>query len=187
MASLIRGYDPAWPAGFAKIRDILCAGLDDPAYSVEHVGSTSVPGLAAKPIIDIDIVYPDAAVFAALSDKLSTLGYTHNGDQGIPGREAFKRVEDGSDAVLDVIRHHLYACPSDSLELRRHLLFRDYLRTHEEIRIEYEGLKFRIAVEAGQDHESYARLKESRARKFIEQIILKAEECGIDVFLKAGI
>ena len=87
--------------------------------------------LSAKPILDIDIVMPSYEVFPGIVSGLRGLGYTHNGDQGIAGREAFKE----QDREVPYTRprrtwmaHHLYVCPEDGAELRRHLLFRDALR-----------------------------------------------------------
>ncbi|MEL7160266.1 MAG: GrpB family protein, partial [Bacteroidota bacterium] len=78
--------------------------------------------------------------------------------------------------VLDDLQHHLYVCHQDSPELRRHLLFRDYLRKHIWARVEYGELKLRIAITAGQDRKRYARLKEAEARKFIEDVLAMAAE-----------
>ena len=115
--------------------------------AIEHVGSTSVRGLAAKPIIDIDVVIGDASCLDAAIAALARIGYRHEGDLGIPGREAFKYA--GKDHLQ---RHHLYVCPQDSAELKRHLAFRDYLRAHPE------------AVEA------YGRIKEAGAALYPEDI-----------------
>jgi GrpB-like predicted nucleotidyltransferase (UPF0157 family) len=108
---------------------------------------------------------------------LAGIGYFHNGDQGIPGREAFKRNEDAKKRpVLDDIRHHLYACQSDAAELKRHIVFRDFLRKNEWARIEYQALKLRLAEETGQDQTAYALLKEERALEFILSIVARAEK-----------
>jgi GrpB-like predicted nucleotidyltransferase (UPF0157 family) len=83
-------YDPSWPVTFAALREPIWRALADIAISVEHVGSTSVPGLAAKPIIDIDAVITSSADISAAIDRLATLGYVHSGTLGIEGREAFE-------------------------------------------------------------------------------------------------
>ena len=120
-------YDPAWPEEFEKIRAHIWPAIQGAAECVEHVGSTSVPGLAAKPVIDIDIVISDEHHFPAVKAALESLGYWHNGDQGIPGREAFKY---DPAQKPELMRHHLYVCAADSVELQRHLTLRDHLRTH---------------------------------------------------------
>jgi GrpB-like predicted nucleotidyltransferase (UPF0157 family) len=82
-------YDPHWPEVFETLRQRIWAALGDVALSVEHVGSTSVPGLAAKPIIDISIVVPERSDVQTGISRLASLGYVHRGDLGIEGREAF--------------------------------------------------------------------------------------------------
>ncbi|RZK70281.1 MAG: GrpB family protein [Pedobacter sp.] len=150
--------------------------------SIEHVGSTAVPALAAKPIIDIDIIYNEVSDFEQIKKSLEAIGYDHNGDQGIVGREVFKRTGQQKDAVLDRITHHLYACQYNCPELHRHLLFRDYLRKNKEARNYYQQLKYEIAEEANQDKKVYASLKELKANSFINYIITlsKAAHCGFD-------
>lgn len=145
---IIESYDPAWPAAFESLRRRLARALGDAASAVEHVGSTSVPGLAAKPIIDIDIVVPSADHMPAVIERLAGLGYEHRGDQGIAGREAFRRPE-------DAVPHHLYACVAGADELKRHLAFRDRLRSDPGAARAYEALKRKLAVEHRDDREAY--------------------------------
>lgn len=172
---LIQAYNPQWAADFQAIQKILRAAFVDLPVSIEHIGSTAVPGLAAKPIIDIDIVMQEHTAFETIKDRLATIGYKHHGNQGIPGREVFK-IDPTTSAqeVLDSIAHHLYVCPANSEELQRHLRFRDYLLAHEAARIQYEQLKYAIAEEAGQDRKEYAALKELKATAFINTILEKA-------------
>jgi len=166
---LILPYSPDWESQFLRIRELLATALGTTHLRIEHIGSTAVPGLAAKPIIDIDIVHAKDASFQPIIDALASLGYFHNGDQGIPGREVFKRRKPSAGhPVLDQLQHHLYACPEDSPELNRHLHFRDYLRINQAARNEYSQLKSDIAAAAGQDRKQYAILKETRARDFVE-------------------
>ncbi|SER35718.1 GrpB family protein [Neolewinella agarilytica] len=173
---LILPYSPEWPSQFLLIGELLTTALGPAHLRIEHIGSTAVPGLAAKPIIDIDIVYAQDASLQAIIEALNSLGYFHNGDQGIPGREVFKRRKPSAGhPVLDQIQHHLYACPEGNPELRRHLLFRDYLRTNEEAREEYAQLKSSIATAAAQDRKQYAKLKEEGAREFVERVLAVAE------------
>jgi GrpB-like predicted nucleotidyltransferase (UPF0157 family) len=86
---IIVEYDPHWPDVFDELRAPVVAALGDLAVSVEHVGSTAVPGLAAKPIIDMDAVVPSVVHVPKAIERLALLGYAHRGDLGIPGREAF--------------------------------------------------------------------------------------------------
>ena len=172
---LIHPYNPDWPKQFQQLREILLGDIPVSA-TLEHVGSTAVPNLPAKAIIDMDLVYVNPSDFLALKEHLEGLGYYHNGNQGIPQREAFKRssAKPSSFSALDSIRHHLYVCPQDSRELRRHLTFRDYLRNHEKARATYAQLKREIAQRANQDRKVYAQMKEKAARAFVEEILAKA-------------
>ncbi len=140
--------DEGWPVAFEALRDVYSRALGGLALAIEHVGSTSVPGLLAKPVIDIDVVIESRSQLPAVVEALATLGYRHNGDQGIPGREAFPRdhdevPRDGSGRSWPL--HHLYVCARDAAELRRHLLFRDWLRAHPTRAAEYGALKLRLA------------------------------------------
>ena len=141
-------YDPNWPTAFEVVRARVSQVVADIAIAVEHVGSTSVPGLPAKPIIDITVVVPTEAAVAVAIDRLSTLGYRHLGNLGIEGREAFASPNMPP-------RHHLYVCPRDSLALRNHLLVREHLRTHPEAAAGYGALKRRLAEQFSEDIDGY--------------------------------
>ena len=174
---LIHSYNPDWPRQFQRLCEILLKDIPIPV-AIEHVGSTSVPGLAAKAIIDMDLIYTNTAHFLPIKKHLEGLGYLHKGDLGIPQRDAFKRNKNAiSDSnPLDIIPHHLYVCPSDSLELSRHIAFRNYLRKNEKARAAYEQIKIDIAREANQDRKVYAKIKEKAARVFVEEILEKARQ-----------
>ena len=147
-------YDPAWKADFAAIRQELASALDGLAIAIEHVGSTSVEGLSAKPCIDIDVVMPDYSVFPQIVERLAAIGYTHEGDLGIPGREAFCYT-----GKPHLRLHHLYVCLADSEELHRHLVFRDFLRTHPEAVARYSACKEDAARRFPEDIEGYMACK----------------------------
>jgi len=135
--------------------------------------------MCAKPIIDIDVVIGDLSDFESIKNQLEAAGYIHQGDLGIKGRDAFGRNGRVHDAVLDAIRHHLYVCAKNSAELRRHLLFRDYLNTHEEKRDEYNRIKKDIIKKCGNDdREKYVSAKETEYQWFFEQTIHEAEKQG---------
>jgi len=171
---LIVKYQERWVADYNLLKNIFEENISINDIEIEHVGSTSVKGLAAKPIIDIDIVYKKLESFTVIKRRLEELDYYHNGDQGIVGREVFKRnKKQGNHIVLDSIDHHLYVCHVASDELRRHLAFRNYLRENQLAREEYEVMKYTIAELAGQNKEEYASLKAVMARDFVESIIGK--------------
>jgi len=152
-AVVVTPYDPSWPETFAAIRDCIAPALEGVAIGVEHVGSTAVPGLAAKPIIDIDVVVPGDPEFVAKAiERLSGLGYVHRGDLGIKGREAFFRPE-GSPP------HHLYVVREGSLPLRNHLALRDYLRANPTAAQRYGAFKLDLAARYANDIDSYVRAK----------------------------
>lgn len=128
-------YNKAWKQSFIDIRAEIQDALGELALEIEHVGSTSVEGLSAKSIIDIDVVIKEEMLDDVVT-ALKRIGYRHEGNLGIPGREAFKY--DGKEHLQ---KHHLYVCPQDSAELRRHIAFRDYLRSHPEAVREYSRIK----------------------------------------------
>ena len=154
-------YSETWVQNFACIKAEIRDALSDLALRIEHVGSTSVLGLSAKPIIDIDVVIKDYSVFDEVVPKLEEIGYKHEGDLGIAGREAFKY--DGKDHLQ---KHHLYVCTQDSAELKRHVAFRDYLRSHPQAVQEYSRIKEEGAALYPYDIEKYIGHKAS----FIEKI-----------------
>jgi len=145
---VVADYDPRWPALFDQLRARIWSVVHDIAAAVEHVGSTSVPGLAAKPILDISVVVPAQAQIPPAIERLATLGYVHRGDLGVEGREAFDPPE-------GLTAHHLYVCPGDSAALANHLAVRDYLRSQPETARQYGELKKRLARAFPHDIDRY--------------------------------
>ena len=141
-------YDPEWPRIFERVRACVWPAVADVAISVEHVGSTSVPGLMAKPVIDACIVVASSSEVQACIERLAGIRYIHKGNLGVPDREAFLRPD-------DLPRHHLYLSPRGSLSLRNHLGFRDYLRSHPKAAREYGELKASLARRFPADIDSY--------------------------------
>ena len=129
-------YSKQWKTDFEIIKQHLLPAVKDTIISIEHIGSTSVEGLSAKPIIDIDIVIKDYSVFNTVVERLATLGYIHEGNLGIKDREAFDYKGNA-----DLPKHHLYVCPEFSAELHRHIAFRDYLRNNPEAVQKYSKVK----------------------------------------------
>ena len=156
---VISEYDPRWPALFCELRDALPAGLRMCARSIEHVG-TAVPGLAAKPIIDIDVVVADEADVAEAIAMLAAAGYPHKGDAGVPGREAF-------DQPPHLPEHHLYLCVEGAGPLVAHLRLRDHLRANPGTAREYAALKRELTAAYGDDREGYTEAK----TVFIERVL----------------
>ena len=133
---VVEPYNEEWKSDFIAIRDELDTVLKDIVLRIEHVGSTSVEGLSAKPVIDVDVVIKDTTVLPDVISALQTIGYFHEGDLGIPGREVFKY--EGKEHLR---KHHLYVCSQDSEELKRHITFRDYLRSNPDAVEEYSKIK----------------------------------------------
>lgn len=132
-------YDPAWPDRFARIRQELHRLLDGvPVLAIEHVGSTSVPGLAAKPVIDVDVVVGRQDVDAAVA-ALERGGYRYRGDLGIADRHSLAEPDDG-------VRRNVYVVVDGSLALRNHLAVRAALRDDPELRAHYAALKEALAA-----------------------------------------
>ncbi len=148
---VIADYDPQWPAHFAALASAVAAALGPLLIRIEHIGSTAVPGLAAKPVIDLDAMVPTEAVAEAVR-RLAAVGYVYKGDQGIPGREAF-RPPQGS------VPHHLYVCPIGSSEFTAHLRFRDALRADRALAEEYSRMKRELAERFTSDRNAYCEAK----------------------------
>jgi GrpB-like predicted nucleotidyltransferase (UPF0157 family) len=153
-------YDPEWEAEFEYLRGRAATALGEVAVSIEHVGSTAVPGLAAKLVVDLVVVVGPGEISAAI-ERLATIGYVHQGDLGVDGREAFA-VPRGER------RHHLYVCPQDSGELRAQLAFRDRLRNEPELASAYADLKRQLAIRFRDNREAYSEAKTAFVTAAIE-------------------
>jgi GrpB-like predicted nucleotidyltransferase (UPF0157 family) len=153
-------YNPAWANQFADLSARIVASLQSIVLRTEHVGSTAVPGLAAKPIVDMDVVLPSSVDLPRAIRLLADLGYVHEGDLGVSGREAF-RCPSGE------ARHHLYVLIEGAAELRRHIAFRDALRADAVLRDEYAQLRRLLAAQYPGDREAYTQGKST----FIEAVI----------------
>ena len=160
-------YNPAWQARFEELRQHLLSILSGQDIRVEHVGSTSVPSLAAKPILDVDVVLQGGTDFVRVKTAFEANGYYHVGDLGIAGREAFKY-----DHKPQLMSHHLYVLSEGSDELKRHITFRDWLRSHPE------------------DREAYAQSKIEAARQFpnnIDAYIDAKSDIIFDIYRRCGL
>ncbi|NUR94453.1 MAG: GrpB family protein [Kribbellaceae bacterium] len=157
-------YDPRWPLWFAELRAGLTPYLAEVPHRIEHVGSTAVPGLAAKPIIDVDIVVPTADVVPAAIAALAAAGYQHEGDQGIPGREAFALPPSAAHY------HHLYVVVEGNKAFRDHVLLRDHLRADAADRERYAERKRELAHLLTTDRTAYVTGKGA----LVEELIARA-------------
>ena len=155
-------YDSEWPRIFLRLRDWIWLSVCDVAIAIEHVGSTSVPGMAAKPVIDIDVVIRARAHLPSMRLRLLRLGYQYRGDLGIADREAFL-------APRNQPAHHLYLCVENSLALKNHLAVRDYLRTHLADAVAYSTLKKALAERFGNKRERYVEAKTESILSILER------------------
>ncbi len=172
---VIINYDKKWPQDFLKIKAELQKVLTIPC-KMQHVGSTSIPGMKAKPIIDIDVGLENWSDFEAVKRALAEIGYEHEGDRGITGREVFGRSGTVHNEILDTIDHHLYVCSVNNEEYKRHILFRDYLRSNSEARDRYNQIKDEILAKVGSKNRAdYVQIKEDDYGDFFEEIIEKAK------------
>ena len=160
-------YDVAWQSAFEKIKGEIEEAIGDLIIGIEHIGSTSVEGMSAKPCIDIDVIIKDYSVFAAVVEGLKAIGYIHEGDLGIKDREAFKYTDKPY-----LMMHHLYVCPQYSEELHRHITFRDFLRSNPEAVKKYSLIKEKAAKLFPNDIEGYIEYKSP----CIEELY---KECGL--------
>jgi len=175
-AIFIEEYSPDWPSAFSQLQSVYRARLGSYVVGIEHVGSTSVEGLAAKPVLDIDLIIEDSHLLPPVITVLEALGYQHVGDMGIPGREAFRRTSDRTPlngSTHSWPPHNLYVCLAGSISLKNHLAFRNYLRTHPDKAQTYGELKKQLAAAHPYDIDGYVEGKTT----FITGIL---KEMGFD-------
>jgi len=141
-------YDYEWPRRFEDLRAWIWPVVADVADRIEHVGSTSVPGLAAKPIIDMTVVVRQRADVPPTIHRLASLGYRHLGNLDIEDREAFEHAD-------GLPRHHLYVCPEGTIGIVNQLAVRNFLRANPDVARRYGELKQRLAAQFPNDIENY--------------------------------
>lgn len=159
---VILGHDPQWRTRFLEEAERIRAACAPAVIAIEHVGSTSVPGLAAKPIIDIMAGVRDLASAGALVPAMEGLGYESVGAHGVEGRLYFRKGVPRS--------HHVHMTDMGSAFWKKHLLFRDQLVEHPEIAAEYAALKRALAARFGADRDGYTEAKTD----FIERCLAAA-------------
>ncbi|WP_172195336.1 GrpB family protein [Saccharibacillus qingshengii] len=158
----VASYDPAWPQEFARIAAAVKQWMGDLLIGIEHVGSTSVEGLAAKPILDLDAVLTSADRLPEAIERLAAQGFEHQGNLGIAGREAFRPTRD-----FGFMNYHLYVCPPEGRGYLEHIALRDYLRGHDEARDEYARIKRKLAQAHRTDIDAYVEGKSA----FVQDIL----------------
>lgn len=157
-AITISDYNADWPRQFEQLRAVYAHHLAGLAVDIRHVGSTAVPGLAAKPILDIDLIVPEQEIVPRVIERLAELGYDHLGDLGIVGREAFRRQSSAVPFHAEISTwplHNLYVGVRGAVSIENHLRLRDYLRTHPAAVAEYAALKRDLARTYTHDIDAY--------------------------------
>ena len=158
----IARYNAAWPRVFELESEAILGACRPWVTSVHHIGSTSVPGLAAKPILDIMPLVSDPDDGAAAVSKMIMLGYRYRGEHGIPGRSYFNKIVDERTVV------HAHMFPAGHPAAEKHLVFRDHLRAHPDALREYESLKRTLASKHRDNGEAYTKGKAEFVGRTIE-------------------
>ena len=157
-------HEPAWAGRFAREAARIRAGLGADALAVEHMGSTAIPGIAAKPVLDLTVAVRGLLPVAPWVPRLAEIGYEHVPENAMPDREFFAL------GTPTVRTHHLSLVEADSARWHRHLLFRDYLRAHPDEAAAYERVKRALAERFPDDRASYTAGKHD----FIEAVVARA-------------
>lgn len=164
---VLADHDPAWAAVYSREAADVVAALGDVLIAMHHIGSTSIPGICAKPVIDMLAVVTDVSRLDAMPGALVGLGYEAKGEFGIRGRRYFRKDSDAGART-----HQLHAFAEGSTEITRHLDFRDYLRVNRDAALGYEALKRDLAAKVGGNMEAYSNGKTA----FIRDIERRAAE-----------
>jgi GrpB-like predicted nucleotidyltransferase (UPF0157 family) len=144
-------HSPAWHEAFAREAAAIAAALEDLPVTMHHIGSTAVPGMVAKPIIDMLLLVPAVEALDSRTQALAALGYDAMGEYGLVGRRYFRKS-----SPAGVRTHHLHAYRAGSSEAQRHLDFRDYLRVFPDEAAAYAALKLRLAQAHANDGRAYS-------------------------------
>ena len=150
--TLVSPYNQAWPEWFERLKARIEPFLNGVPHTIGHVGSTAIPDMVAKPIIDMDVVI-ERKDFQEVRQRLAQLGYAHQEDNGIPDREAFDLADE--EARQSLPSHHLYVCIRGAPELRKHFVFRDFMRRHPEWVQRLSDYKVSLCEQHGNDRQTY--------------------------------
>ncbi len=154
-------WTPEWARRFEAERAALAAAIGPEVLQIEHIGSTSIPGIAAKPVIDVGVAVTRFEEARSCVEPLERLGYAYRGEHGIPRRHFFQKG--------DPRTHNLHMLEIESAEWQNHLAFRDYLRADTDTAHEYEALKHRLAEKHRDDVEAYAEAKTDFVREVLRR------------------
>lgn len=162
-------HDPRWRREFEQEAERISAAAGSNAVAVHHVGSTAIPTVYAKPVIDLLLVVRDLAALDERQPRMEALGYEARGEYGIPGRRFFRRDDEHGDRT-----HQIHAFEDGSPQIARHLAFRDYMIAHPETAQSYSDLKRELAAKHPEDIEAYMDGKD----EFIQEIDRRTAQEG---------
>jgi GrpB-like predicted nucleotidyltransferase (UPF0157 family) len=158
----LAAYTPEWAAAFAEERDRILSVLGERLLGIEHVGSTSVPGISAKPIIDIAVAVSALSLADAFVPDMARIGYDDAGDGGIPGQRVFGRGP-------RIRTHLMHVVVAGGTQWRNYLAFRNAFLSDAELAKEYDSFKRVLAAQFPDDRRSYTGAK----GEFIERVLLR--------------
>ena len=155
-------HSSAWAEAYANERDRIHGALRHRVLNIEHIGSTAIAGICAKPIIDIAIAVPDLSLADEFSPDMANIGYEDAGDGGLPGQRIFGRG-------LRLRTHLVHVVTAGGRDWQNYLTFREALRTDDELARAYDQLKRSLAAEFPNDRRSYTSAK----GKFVERVLAR--------------
>lgn len=159
---IIEEYNPEWKKQFEFLKAMINSYIGSYILDIQHIGSTSIEGLPAKPIIDFDVIIENIEILPKIIQELQKKDYIYQGDLGIKDRYAFQRLYD------EQIKYHLYVCPKDGIGYKEHIIFRDYLRRNSDARDKYATIKKELAKCFEKDIENYCNGKTNFIRAILE-------------------
>ncbi len=158
-------YNPDWPRLYSAEAERIAAALGGEMTAIHHIGSTAIPGIKAKPVLDFLVAVPRIERVDELNDSMVVLGYEPRGEYGIPGRRFFIKHTAG------MRTHHVHIFQNGNPEITRHLNFRDYLRAHPDEAQAYSRLKEELARQYPEDSHGYTEGK----NEFVQEIDQRAK------------
>ena len=167
MRVLMEPHNPDWPRQFTREAALILSALGNTAIDVHHIGSTAIPGIYAKPVLDLLLVVQSVDTLDNKQSAIEALGYEARGEYGIPGRRFYRRDNADGDRT-----HQVHAFETGSPQIARHLAFRDYMIAHPETAQAYSSLKRELAAKHPNDIEAYMDGKDA----FIQAIDRRAAE-----------
>lgn len=162
---ILKDYNKEWSKLFDKEAKLISSIISNYLVNIQHIGSTAIPGIVAKPIIDIAIGIDDLSNIKQIITLLEEGGYEYRGEQGIPDRHLFVKGNE------ECRTHHIHVMVNTSYDWKKHILFRDYLKSNPKVAKQYSELKKRLAAKFEFDREKYTNGKEEFILGILEKVI----------------